>query len=336
MSRRRPTIKDIAEAAEVSVATVSRALRDLPYVAPATRSRVAQVAAELEYEAHPQASSLASGRTWTIGVAAPQFGSWFPSRALGGINSVFARAGYDLLISMMTTPEDRRRFLEEARSFCRRVDGVVLIDTFASAAGGAVDSYFDRPVVAVGERLEGASSIVIDNRLAARRAVEHLIELGHDRIGLVAGPQMWDYPTPVPEQRHLGYRDALSAAGLPADPDLAVTGEWTAEGGAAALGKLLERASPPTAVFCMSDEMAFGVLRAAAKHGLAVPEDLSVVGFDDHDLSGALGLTTMRQAVDEMGIRAAATVLSLIDGGPVSDLTWDVPLLVRESTTAVV
>ena len=332
MASSRPTIKDIARLADVSVATVSRALRNLPYVAPATRSRVVEVAADLQYEAHPQASRLASGRTWTIGVVAPQFGTWFPSRALGGINSVFAKAGYDLLISMMTTPEDRHRFLQEARSFCRRVDGIVLIDTFVSAEGRAADSFFDRPVVAVGERLEGASSIAIDNRLAARRAVEHLIEMGHERIGLVAGPRYADSPTPVPEQRRRGYEDALRAERLAVDPDLAVSGEWTAAGGAAALPSLLECSKPPTAVFCMSDEMAFGVLRAAARRGLAVPGDLSVIGFDDHDLADALGLTTMRQAVDEMGVRAAETVLGLIDDEPVTDITWDVPLMVRETT----
>ena len=316
----------------VSVATVSRALRDLPYVAPATRSRVVEAAAELEYEAHPQASRLASGRTWTIGVVAPQFGTWFPFRALGGINSVFAKAGYDVLISMMTAPGDRRRFLRDARSFCRRVDGIVLIDTFVSVGGDSAEVFFDRPVVAVGEQLGGASSITIDNRRAARRAVEHLIELGHTRIGLVAGPHLPDLPTPVPEQRRLGYEDALRAEGLSVDAELAVDGEWTAAGGAGALSRLLECASPPTAVFCMSDEMAFGVLRTADKRGLAVPDDLSVIGFDDHDLAGALGLTTMRQAVDEMGVRAAETVMGLIDGEPVADITWEVPLMVRETT----
>ena len=335
MPNSRPTIKDIARVAGVSVATVSRALRDLPYVAAETRQRVTEVAADLQYEAHPQASRLASGRTWTIGVVAPQFGTWFPFRALGGINSVFAKSGYDVLISMMTDPGDRRRFLRDARSFCRRVDGIVLIDTFVSVEGESAEAFFDRPVVAVGERLEGASSITIDNRHAARRAVEHLVELGHERIGLVAGPPLPDLPTPVPEQRRLGYEDALRAAGLPVDPELAVSGEWTATGGAAALPRLLEGAGPPTAMFCMSDEMAFGVLRAAAKRGLDVPDDLSVVGFDDHDLSGALGLTTMRQAVDEMGVRAAETVMALIDGEPVSDITWDVPLMVRESTATV-
>ena len=332
MAHGRATIKDIARVTGVSVATVSRALRDLPYVAPETRSRVIEAAAELQYETHPQASRLVSGRTWTIGVVAPQFGTWFPFRALGGINSVFARAGYDVLISMMTAPGDRRRFLSDARSFCRRVDGIVLIDTFVSVEADSADAFFDRPAVAVGEKLDGASSITIDNRLAARRAVEYLIELGHNRIGLVAGPHLPDLPTPVPEQRRLGYEDALGATGLPVDPELTVSGEWTAGGGAAALAALLDRPDPPTAVFCMSDEMAFGVLRAAAKRGLGVPDDISVVGFDDHDLAGALGLTTMRQAVDEMGVRAAATVVGLIDGDPPTDITWDVPLVVRETT----
>ena len=322
--------------AGVSVATVSRALRDLPNVAPATRSRVVEIATDLQYEVHPQASGLVLGRTWTIGVAAPLFGTWFPSRALGGINSVLAGAGYDLLVSMMSTPEDRRRFLREARSFCRRVDGIVLIDTFVSADGSSADSFFDRPVVAVGERLAGASSIAIDNRLAARRAVEHLIGLGHERIGLVAAPRSADLPTPVPEQRRLGYEDALRAAGLPVDLELVVTGGSSARDGAAALSVLLECGDSPSAVFCMSDEMAFGVLHAAARRGLAVPGDLSVIGFDDHDLAEALGLTTMRQAVDEIGVRAAATVLALIDGSePVSEITWDVPLMVRETTAPV-
>ena len=333
MGESRPTISDIARAAGVSVATVSRALRNLPNVAPATRSRVVEVAAEFQYELHPQASRLASGRTWTVGVAAPLFGTWFPSRALGGINSVLATAGYDLLISMMTTPEDRRRFLREARSFCRRVDGIVLIDTFVSAEGSSADLFFDRPVVAVGERLAGAGSIAIDNRLAARRAVEHLIALGHERIGLVTGPIIAQLPTPVPEQRRLGYEDALGDAGLSIDPSLAVEGDGLAGGGARALSRLIAGSDPPTAVFCMTDEMAFGALEAARSAGWVVPGDLSVIGFDDHDLAETLGLTTMRQSVGEMGVRAAEQVLALIDGNePASDITWDVPLVVRSTT----
>ena len=333
MRARQATIDDIALAAGVSVATVSRALRNLPNVAPATRKRVQAVAAEYAYEVHPQASRLASGRTWTVGVAAPLFGTWFPARALAGINAVLAEAGYDLLISMMTTPEDRHRFLREARSFCRRVDGLVLIDTFVSAEGDSADSFFSRPVVTVGERLEGATSIAIDNRQAARRAVEHLIELGHERIGFVAGPIIAELPTPVPRQRRLGYEDALQDAGLSIDPSLAAQGDGLAGGGARALHQLMGGDDPPTAVFCMTDEMAFGTLEAARSAGVAVPGDLSIIGFDDHDLAETLGLTTMRQSVGEMGMRAAEQVLALIAGDePPSDISWDVPLVVRSTT----
>ena len=336
MANDRPTIKDIAKAAGVSVATVSRALRGLPYVAAATRARVVKIAADLRYEAHPQAAGLASGRTWTIGLVAPQVGTWFPSRALGGMNTVLGAAGYDLLISLMVTPEDRRRFLREAGSFCRRVDGLILIDTFVSSESSSADSYFDRPVVAVGERLEGASSIAIDNRLAARHAVEHLIELGHERIGLIGGSRPAAMPTPVVEQRLRGYEDALTAAGQAIDETLVVDGKWTAVGGGVALAALADRRDTPSAVFCMSDEMAFGAIREAARLGLAVPGDLSVIGFDDHDLSEALGLTTMRQSVDDMGVRAAETVLGLIDAAePTSEITWEVPLIVRDTTAAV-
>ena len=335
MAERRTTISDIAKAAGVSVATVSRALRNFPNVAPETRKKVIEAAAEFDYELHPQASRLASGRTSTVGVAAPLFGTWFPSRALGGINSVLAAAGYDLLISMMSTPEDRHRFLREARSFCRRVDGIVLIDTFASTEGDTADTFFTRPVVAVGERLEGAGSIMVDNRLAARRAVEHLIELGHKRIGLIAGPTVADLPTPVPEQRCLGYQDALRDAGLRIDPSLTVPGDGLAGGGALALAALITSADPPTAVFCMTDEMAFGALEAARSAGFAVPGDLSIIGFDDHDLSEALGLTTMCLSVSDMGVMAAEQVLALIDcREPPSDITWDVPLAVRSTTAA--
>ena len=333
MAERRTTIRDIAAAAGVSVASVSRALRNLPKVSPETRSRVKAIAAEYEYELHPQAARLATGRTWTIGVAAPLFGTWFSSRALGGINSVFAKAGYDMLISTMTAPEDRLDFLQGARSFCKRVDGIVLMGTFVSAEGGSADSFFNRPVVTVGEHLEGAGSIAIDNRLASRRAVDHLIEQGHERIGLITGPVPPGLPTPEPEQRRLGYEDALREAGLRIDPSVVAHGDGSAGGGARALSTLIASSDPPTAVFCMSDEMAFGALHAAQSAGMAVPGDLSVIGFDDHELADALGLTTMRQSVTEMGVKAAELVIALIDGNePLSDITWDVPLVVRCTT----
>ena len=335
MSEDRITITDIAAAAGVSVASVSRSLRDLPGVGPQTRKRIVEIADEFGYELHPHASRLASGRTSTVGLAAPLFGTWYPSRALAGVYAVLAEAGYELLITMMSTPADRRRFLREARSFCRRVDGVILIDTIASAEGDSADAFFNRPVVAVGERLSGAGSITIDNRLAARRAVEHLIDLGHERIGLIKAPEMAHMSMSSARLRRLGYEDALRDAGLGIDPTLAAAGDGSIASGVEAMSRLLAIPRPPTGVFCMSDEMAFGALHAARNAGVAVPDALSVVGFDDHDFAQALGLTTMRQSVAEMGMTAASTVLSLIEGSaPVSEITWDVPLVARQTTAA--
>ncbi len=330
---RRPRIEDIARAAGVSVATVSRALRGHANVAPATRTRVLDAATALDYAVHPLASRLASGRTMTVGVVAPLFGTWFPYRALGGIHTVLASAGYDLLISGMNHPNERRRFLEGARSFCRRVDGIVMIDAFVGADGHLPEVLSDSPVVAVGERLEGASSITIDNRAAGRRAVEHLIELGHESIGLVAGIDIQGLGSSAPRLRRLGYQDALKGAGLAVDRRLDITVDWSAAGGAHAMGNLIRRARPPTAVFCMSDELAFGAIQAAHWAGLAVPGDLSVIGFNDHELAEALGVSTMRQAVDEMGVRAAETVLALIEEDEqLGHISWEVPLVARSST----
>lgn len=333
MTEHRVTISDIAAAAGVSVASVSRSLRGLPGVGTQTRERIVAVADEFGYELHPQASRLASGRTSTVGLAAPLFGTWFVSRAMAGIYAVLDEAGYDLLITVMTTPADRKRFLKEARSFCRRVDGVILIDTMASAEGDSADAYFNRPVVAIGERLAGAVSIAVDNRLAARQATEHLIGLGHERIGLITAPEMSEMSMSSASQRRLGYEDALRNAGLDVDPDLAVPGDGSIAGGVAAMSRLLAIPAPPTGVFCMSDEMAFGALHAARSAGWAVPEALSVIGFDDHDFAQATGLTTMRQSVSKMGMTAARTVLALIDNSePLGEITWDVPLVTRHTT----
>lgn len=330
----RPTVNDIARAAGVSVATVSRALRGLPNVSDVTRERVREVAESYQYEAHPQAARLASGRAWTIGLVAPLFGTWFPTRALQGINSVLSTAGYDLLISLMNHPEDRQRFMDTSMSFCRRVDGIILIDTFFDEARRDGRLEFDCPVVAVGERMHSASSIFIDNRSAARRATEHLIGLGHTRIGLIAGAEVRDFPSPVPSQRRLGYEQALRCAGLPVQERyVACGGDWSPDGGTSGLRRLLGLADPPTAVFCMSDEMAYGAMHAAQQAGIAVPDELSIVGFDDHEFSATLGLTTMRQAVHEMGINAAEAIVGLIEGSaPVSDVTWEVSLVVRSTS----
>lgn len=332
--RVRATIEDVAREAGVSVATVSRALRGRPNVAPATRAHILRVAATLDYEAHPQASRLASGRTMTVGLVAPLFGLWYASQVMAGAESVLAAEGYDLLIHAVDTPDNRRRFLANTGAFRGRVDGLLMVDFFARPDQVTSLRQSGAPTVTVGERIEGFASVTIDNRRGAATAVRHLIELGHRRIGLITGDPIPDDLSPVPDERAAGYQAALAAAGLAADPSLECSGGLAIEGGASSITQLLALPEPPTAVFCMSDEMAMGAIGRARELGARVPEDVSIVGFDDHDLARAFGLTTMRQAVVDMGRWATTMLLEAIEGAVADPIhrEAEVHLVVRQST----
>src|SRR5262249_48892241 len=154
----------------------------------------------------------------------------------------------------------------------------------------------------------GVSSVSIDDVEGGRRATQHLINLGHERIGIISGRPL---PSPfTPERdRYRGYLEALEQAGIRPDLDLVTNGFFTVEGGEDAIAALLAQPRPPTAVFAISDEMAFGALTALRRHGLSAPQDISVVGFDGHDMSELLGLTTVEQPVAEIGARAARALL---------------------------
>jgi DNA-binding LacI/PurR family transcriptional regulator len=164
-------------------------------------------------------------------------------------------------------------------------------------------------------------------------AVQHLINLGHERIGLISGRPL---PTPFrpEENRFLGYRDTLVEAGLALDPDLEACGHFTTEGGERAMTTLLARPNPPTAVFAMSDEMAFGALRSLRAHGLEPGRDVSVVGFDGHEMAEHLDLTTVVQPVEEIGARAAEALLAALDnpGAEPQHVVLPLDMVVRGST----
>ncbi len=333
---RRTTIIDVARQAGVSVATVSRALRGLPNVAPETREHVQAVAVSLDYEAHPQASRLASGRTMTVGLVAPLFGLWYASQVVAGAESVLAENGYDLLIHAVDTPEHRSRFMDRAGSLRGRVDGLMFVDFFATSEQADRLRSLNMPALTMGEQLEGFSSMTIDNMGAARVGVRYLLNLGHRRIGLMTGHPEHGYNTPVPDDRTRGYEDILSEAGIGRDHRIEVDGHFTVEGGAAAMAKLLDLEQPPTAIFCLSDEMAMGALGAARDRGWSVPDDISVLGFDGHDLAAAAGLSTMTQPVREMGRMSTCQLLDSItspDQEPTRK-TAPVALVVRHSTAA--
>jgi LacI family transcriptional regulator, repressor for deo operon, udp, cdd, tsx, nupC, and nupG len=289
------TISDVAQAAGVSASTVSRALRDQPGVSEQVRALIVAVADALGYSASQPASALASGRTFTIGVVAPLVGRWYFGAVLDAAEKVFSAAGYDVLLYNLGSLEARKRFFTHlpART---RVDAVLSLLIPDEQEAAALRSLGIPIVATVGGPLPGFTVVGIDDHLGATSAVRHLVNLGHRRIGLISGvnqPQPWT----TPSTRRQAYLDVLAEAGIPYDPALEADGGFTVRGGEVAMTELLAAARPPTAVFAQSDEMAMGALRALRLHRLAVPDDVSVVGFDDHELAEVVGLTTVAQPV---------------------------------------
>lgn len=332
--RRDPaTIEDVARVAGVSLATVSRALRGLPNVAAVTRERVQKVAEELGYRPDPNASRLATGKSRTVGVAVPYISQWYFSQVLAGVEAVLADEGYDLLLISVGTDDAKRRFVHEWPNLQRRVDALIIVDLGFDADELALFEQDQALVVTIGYDFAAFSAVTIDNRAAAQLAVSHLTGLGHRRIGLIGDDPDGPMSFAVPNERRQGYLDALGAVGVEADPELEKPGSFTIDGGADAMRRLWRLDDRPTAVFAMSDEMAFGAMRYAKDSGIAIPEDLSIVGFDDHDLSSLVGLTTIRQPVSESGAAAARLVLeSLVAQGTTAHNRAATRLIVRTST----
>ncbi len=333
----RSTIDDVARLAGVSVATVSRALRGLPNVSPATRKRVESAAAELTYTVDARASSLASGRTHTIGLVAPWFDSWYESKVISGLEGVLAPAGYDLLVYAIKTSVRPMPILRE-RVRSRTVDGIISIDVFFDEEDADGLRAFGVPLVLIGSRLSYGHSVNIDNHHGAALATSHLLELGHRRILYVGGAQDNEMLSPVSGARETGVRQAIRDAGFDDAEVLEVSldGGFSIAGGTRVMKRLVERADPmPTGIVCGSDEMAMGLIAEARRNDISIPEQISVVGFDDHDLADVLGVTTVRQEVYEHGETAGRLVLETLgDDAPDSFVHIDAPLelVVRSSS----
>ena len=336
-TRSRPdgvTIEEVARRANVSVATVSRALRGLPNVAPSTRSRVEQVARDLDYQVDTYASRLATGRSDTVGLAVPDIGTWYFAQVAAGVEAVLADAGMDVLLHSVDDAAGRTRLLSGQSSVRRRLDGLILIDVLLTPAEIRTLATDRVHVVTVGQRTEEFPSVTVDNRSAAQAATRHLLGLGHERIGLIGGSPHTPLPFDVPGHRRPGYVEALLEAGLDYHSELEADGGFSVKGGSEAMAHLMTAARRPTAVFALSDEMAMGALKAASDLGLRVPEDVSLVGFDDHDLAGVFGLTTVRQDPAWHGATAGRLLLSVDDGpgAEVPHLLGETHLLVRRTT----
>lgn len=336
MRRDRATIEDVATAAGVSVATVSRALRGLPNVAEPTRERIERIAAELDYRADPAASRLAAGRSRSVAVAVPLLDGWYFAHVVAGAEAVFAEAGYDTIIVGIGAQGEGRHVLEVAGPIYRRVDGLICVDVSLTDDELARLQNERMEVVYVGHDNDAIPCTGIDDVEVGRLATQHLIDLGHRRIALVNGQPDDVLGFIVPHKRQQGYEAAHRDAGLVPDPSLQVPGYFTIEGGYQALNRLLDLPEPPTAVFSFSDEMAFGALWAARERGIHVPDDLSIIGVDDHDLSVLLDLTTVHQDVADQGALAARTMIELLAGRdvPRSRQNTDIRLVERGTTSA--
>lgn len=327
-------IEAVARLAGVSTATVSRALRGLPNVSAEARQRVLEAAEQLDYVASPSASRLASGRTRSVGVVMPYIGRYFFSQVLAGAEAVLREAGYDVLLYALPDDRARDRFFAQM-PVRRRVDAVLIITLPLSA--DQVDQFraLRVPVASVGVPMPGITAVGIDDRAAARTATTHLVNLGHERIAMIGGGVSEAEPNrfTTPELRRDGYRDALTDAGLPLRPEYEVDGTYTARGGERAMAQLLSLPRPPTAVFAQSDRMAMGAMHALRALGLNCPRDVSIVGFDDHEVADPLDLTTMAQPMPEQGAAAAEQLLAALAGGTPTDVVLPTSLVLRASTS---
>ena len=330
------SIKDVARVAGVSHSTVSRALRGSPLIPAATTERIQKIAQDLGYRPSAIARSLVTRRSQTIGVVVTSIADPFNGDVVEGIEEIANENGFSVILSASHAQPEREMMM--VRSFHeRRVDGILVASSRVGAHYLPLLSELQTPIVLINNqhRSEFAHSISIDNKGGVRLATEHLLKLGHSRIGYL-GDELGLHSD---EERLEGYREALQ------DADIAPGVRWTAHGdgkpGGAfqAAGLLLRQPDPPSAVVCYNDMSALGVLQYAQEQGIAVPGELSVVGFDDIFVAAfsAPALTTIRQPRREMGRRAMQIMTALLAGTPSEKaIVIEGELILRASTAPCV
>jgi LacI family transcriptional regulator len=313
-SGKRATIRDVATRAGVSHQTVSRVINLNPNVADDTRERVQAAIRELGYVPSPMARGLLSNRTHSLGVVADDISDGFFARMVAGAEAEARRRGYYLMIGSVEPDDDERGYLRLMVE--RRVEGLILArpstplaqDDLLPARNAGV------PLVGVGASvLPGFPVVDVDNHQGGYDATRHLLEHGHHRIATIVGPREW----PSAAARLEGYRRALRESGIAEDPALVeYVSDWGLGSGQAAAARLLERNVSFTAVFAQSDLIALGAIRQLRDARLRVPDDVSIVGYDDLPVADFVepGLTTVHQPMQEVGALAASLLLDQLTG----------------------
>jgi len=318
------TIKEVSCRANVSPATVSRVLTGNTSVADPTRARILSAMQELGYTPNMFARGLVTNRSHSIGVVVNDLSSPYYGSLLGGIESAIEEAGMHLIVSSGHARRDSER---QAVELLQRRHSDALILHLEEALDDEIVCWakLGTPLVLVGRyvaELEHAS-VHLDNELGGYMATKHLIKHGHTRVAHITGPlKLYDS-----RARLAGYRRALAEAGIPFDEQLVVEGDFQEEGGQLAVGRLLLREKGITAIFAANDQTAAGVLRALREGDVRVPDDISLIGYDDIIFARYLQpeLTTVRQPLEEMGRAAAKLVLAALFGNSGNDSLKEVP-----------
>ncbi len=327
------TIREVAESAGVSYATVSHVINNTRFVTQETRDRVLTAMTALNYRPNALARSLRQGKTNTIGLVLPDSANPFFAEISRSIEDEAFKKGYSVFLCNTELDTERELFYVDVLSK-KQVDGIIFV-----AAGDQSDSldYLRRenmPVVLIDRNLPNVQVDVVltDHQLGGYLATRHLIGLGHQRIACIAGPSTI---TPSAE-RITGYQKALEEAGLPCDENLILRGDYHAQSGLDVTNAILNMTPRPTAIFALNDLMALGALRAASEAGYFIPKDLAVVGYDDLELSRFTSppLTTISQPKKEISAQAVSLLVQRLSGKSESPSRVVLPpqLIVRRST----
>jgi LacI family transcriptional regulator len=330
----RVTIREVADEAGVSIATVSRVLNRRGDVAPETRELVSRIIRDRGYIANRSARGLSAGRTGLVGLLVPLVFPVYFSAIVSGASEALHENDQRVVLSP-TGHEHAREVSLIDRLMHGLTDGalIVLPEESSDELARLLDSGYR--FVVVDPRLpldDRIPSVSAAHASGADQAMRHLLALGHRRIAAITGPRGWV----ATEDRRRGYHAALAGAGILPDPGLEIESDFEITGGREAAGRLLDLAEPPTAILAFNDNLAIGTIQSARARGVRVPEDLSVVGFDDVELATIVSpaLTTVRQPLAEMGRTAVSLLTRLLEGQRIETLHIELGtrLVVRDST----
>jgi DNA-binding LacI/PurR family transcriptional regulator len=302
------SIGDVARAAGVSNATVSRAMSGRGAVSEVARAKVRAAARELGYVASASAASLATGRSVNIGILTPVIDRWFFTEVIRGAQEELAQHGYDVTLYTLGTEMSQRTLMMDDFIRRGRVDAFIAIEVPLTPEEVSGLHALNKPVIGVGGAISGVRTISIDDTEVVRIGMQHLLDLGHTSIGFIGGKDDEVDAFNVASTRRKTFESTLRQAGIPLLPGMMEFGDFTIPSGHVAARKLLTNPNPPRAIIAASDEMAFGAIIAARELGVSIPEQLSIVGIDGHQLAEFFSLTTVDQNPVQQG-RTAATIL---------------------------